>query len=99
MTKPPDRVERAAAKLPLMHPGSECAHLEALEDIAGPRADACEGCGTRNVLRVCLECGHVGCCESHRGHAEAHFRETGHELIKAWKGGAFVYCYRDRRYL
>lgn len=82
-----------------MHPGNECHHLRELGGTATPRAEACEGCGTRKVLRVCLTCGHVGCCESDKGHAAAHFEETGHELIRAWRGGAFVYCYAHGRYL
>jgi len=51
------------------------------------------------TLRVCLSCGHVGCCESWRGHASAHAEETGHPVIAAWRGGAFAYCYPHRRYL
>jgi len=33
-----------------------------------------------------------------QGHASAHAAETGHLLIRAWKGGAFVYCF-DHGYL
>lgn len=78
-------------KLPLA--GEPCEHLRALDTPAEPRAERCEECGAERVLRVCLECGHVGCCDSDRGHASAHARETGHPLIESWKGGAFVYCY------
>lgn len=82
-----------------MQPGDECDHLRGLDHMAGPRAEVCEGCGSAKVLRVCLTCGHVGCCGSPGGHAAKHFEETGHELIRAWKGGAFVYCYAHGRYL
>jgi CPA1 family monovalent cation:H+ antiporter len=45
------------------------------------------------MLRVCLTCGHVGCCDSGNRHAREHARDSGHLLIRAWRGGAFVYCY------
>lgn len=80
-------------RLPLMHPGEECPHLLAAGRAADPRADACEECGIARVLRVCMTCGHVGCCDSARGHARTHAQQTGHPLIRAWRGGALVYCY------
>lgn len=80
------------ARLPLR--GLGCEHLDALETIAAPVAETCQECGSRSVLRVCLTCGHVGCCDSHHGHATQHARESGHPLIRAWKGGAFVYGYQ-----
>lgn len=86
-------VGKREARLPLMHAGDECPHLGDVEELAEPRAAACEECGKGKVLRVCLSCGHVGCCDSHRGHARQHAEQTGHPLIRAWKGGAFVYCY------
>ncbi len=68
---------------------------------AGPRSDACEECGLGFNLRVCTECGHVGCCESQRGHDTAHFRETGHPVIKSLPlgPGAFTWCYSCRSYV
>lgn len=94
----PDRAPNSAPLrgLPLMHRGSECAHLRGLGRIAEPRAESCEECGVRGSLRVCLTCGHVGCCDSANRHARAHAEQTGHTLIRAWKGGAFVYCYEHR---
>lgn len=86
-------------RLPLIHPGEECEHLRALDEPADPRAEACEECGAERTLRVCLTCGHVGCCESWNGHGTAHAEASGHPLVAAWRGGAFVYCYPDRRYL
>jgi CPA1 family monovalent cation:H+ antiporter len=86
------------AGLPLIHRGQECGHLRALGAVAEPRTEYCEECGARRMLRVCLACGHVGCCDSAHGHAREHARRTGHQLIRAWRGGAFVYCY-EHRYL
>ena len=45
------------------------------------------------LAEACQECGHVGCCDAHQGHATSHALESGPRLIRAWKGGAFVYCY------
>lgn len=78
-------------------PGT-CEHLEAIAEPAAPRADACEECGTQASLRVCLTCGHVGCCDSSQGHATAHARGSGHPIIRALPRG-FTYCYVDRDYL
>ena len=76
-----------------MRPVGSCEHVEQLARPAAPRADTCEECGARRALRVCLTCGHVGCCDSGQGHARMHANDSGHPLIRAWKGGAFVYCY------
>lgn len=79
--------------------GEGCTHIP--ETIARPRADACEECGSRSSLRVCTECGHVGCCESQAGHARAHALEHHHPVIKALPlgPGHFTWCYECRRYV
>ena len=48
-------------------------------------------------LRLCLECGHVGCCDSSVGrHAELHFHETGHPVMRSIEPGeAWRWCYID----
>ena len=66
-----------------------------------PSAAGCEDClreGTRWVhLRVCLTCGHVGCCDSSpRRHARAHFLDTGHPIIRTVEPGEdWAYCFVD----
>jgi uncharacterized UBP type Zn finger protein len=52
-------------------------------------------------LRMCLECGHVGCCDSSKNrHARAHFHETTHPLIQsAERGEDWRWCYVDEVYL
>ena len=68
------------------------------------RARACEECAAIgaewNELRVCLTCGHVGCCEdSTHAHALQHFKATGHPLIAPLeRGETWGWCYLDRRY-
>ncbi len=46
-------------------------------------------------LRVCLTCGHVGCCDSSGPrHATAHFRRTGHPVMRsAEPGEAWRWCF------
>jgi hypothetical protein len=69
-----------------------------------PRADACEECAAIGAkwteLRVCLTCGHVGCCEDSRhAHALQHFKATGHPIIAPQEDEpGWTWCYVHRRY-
>jgi uncharacterized UBP type Zn finger protein len=84
-------------------PKARCGHFVDVEPVT-PRADACEECralGERwNELRVCLTCGHVGCCEdSKHAHALRHFQATGHPLIASLeRGESWSWCYVHRQY-
>jgi uncharacterized UBP type Zn finger protein len=48
-------------------------------------------------LRLCLACGHVGCCDSSPGkHATAHFHGEGHPLIRSYEPGEdWWWCFVD----
>jgi uncharacterized UBP type Zn finger protein len=48
-------------------------------------------------LRLCLSCGHVGCCDSSKNkHATKHFHKTQHPLIRSNEPGeSWVWCYVD----
>jgi uncharacterized UBP type Zn finger protein len=48
-------------------------------------------------LRLCLECGHVGCCDSSKNkHATRHFRSSKHPLARSIEPGEqWVWCYVD----
>jgi transposase-like protein len=48
-------------------------------------------------LRLCLVCGHVGCCDSSKNrHATKHAHETEHPLVGSIEPGeAWRYCYVD----
>jgi uncharacterized UBP type Zn finger protein len=67
-----------------------------------PRSAECEECaqdGESNWahLRMCLVCGHVGCCDSspHR-HATAHFHATDHPVMRSIEPGEdWRWCYLD----
>lgn len=48
-------------------------------------------------LRLCTECGHVGCCDSSKNkHATRHFHATQHPLVRSIEPGEnWVWCYVD----
>ena len=81
-----------------------CEHVNEVRPVT-PAANGCEEClalGVQwNELRVCLSCGHVGCCEdSEHAHALQHFNATGHPLIAAYeRGETWSWCYVHRRYV
>ncbi len=76
-----------------------CTHVPT--DVAAPRSDRCEECGSRHSLRLCATCGHVGCCESQRGDARAHALGSDHPVIKSVPLGqrSFTWCYACRDYV
>jgi len=49
-------------------------------------------------LRLCLTCGHVGCCDnSPNRHATRHYHETKHPVARSYEPGeTWGYCYADR---
>jgi uncharacterized UBP type Zn finger protein len=81
-----------------------CRHLSAVEPVPA-RTPGCEECsklGTRWVhLRLCLSCGHVGCCDSSPGrHATAHFHATSHPVMASFEPGErWAWCYVDEEEL
>lgn len=80
-----------------------CEHLDALERPRAspitPSAAGCEEClrdgGEWVHLRLCMTCGHVGCCDSSPGrHATRHFHERQHPVMKSFEPGeAWAWCY------
>jgi monovalent cation/hydrogen antiporter len=86
-------------------PGGEtCADLAHYPASPTPDGDlACEDClveGTRWVaLRRCLECGHVGCCDSSpRQHATRHFHESSHPVMQSAEPAEdWRWCYRHHQ--
>ena len=77
-----------------------CTHLDQIRTVI-PQTDGCEQClrtGDDWVhLRLCLTCGHVGCCDdSNNKHATAHFHSSGHPVIKSLEPGeGWRWCYID----
>ena len=78
-----------------------CKHLAQVRDVAAKTPDGCEEClqsGDGWVhLRLCLECGHVGCCDSSPNrHATKHFHQTKHPVMRSFEPGEdWGYCYVD----
>lgn len=78
-----------------------CEHLRAARDHQPNTPDGCEEClatGDEWVhLRLCLGCGHVGCCDSSKNrHATKHYRATRHPVIRSFEPGeTWRYCYVD----
>ncbi|WZP00526.1 UBP-type zinc finger domain-containing protein [Isosphaeraceae bacterium EP7] len=76
-----------------------CHHIDGVEPVPAKTPDGCEECleeGTPWVhLRLCLECGHVGCCDSSPGmHATKHFHGTGHPVMASYEPGErWGWCY------
>ena len=79
---------------------ARCPHLDQVRGVT-PSADGCEDClriGSRWLhLRLCMECGHVGCCDSSPNrHATKHFHATNHPIIKSFQPGEeWGWCYVD----
>ena len=75
-----------------------CVHQPA--EMAGPRSTTCEACGESRNLRACAICGHVGCCESLNAHNTAHYRDSGHPVIRSMPvADGFTWCYVCEAYL
>jgi CPA1 family monovalent cation:H+ antiporter len=85
-------------------PGGACEHLEHAPVVVTPTTpDGCEECladGTTWVhLRLCLDCGHVGCCDSSpMKHAAKHYEETGHPVMRSFEQGeTWRWCFTDEK--
>ena len=79
-----------------------CEHLIHAPGVTAPSAPRiCRGCEREGLqwvhLRLCLTCGNVGCCSSSAGnHAERHFQDTGHPVMRSFEPGeAWRWCYVD----
>ena len=82
----------------------ECPHVKEIRDVK-PSAKGCEDClktGDSWVhLRMCLICGHVGCCDSSKNkHATKHFHRTKHPIVQSIEPGEdWRWCYVDEMML
>ncbi len=102
-----DRLELAQDEIReeelILVPGSaECTHLHKSPRALRPDTPGvCQGCidadSTWVHLRMCLYCGHIACCDSSpMRHATAHYRDTGHPVMRSVEPGeAWRWCYVD----
>jgi uncharacterized UBP type Zn finger protein len=77
-----------------------CTHLDSILEVT-PNTDGCEEClaidGWWVHLRLCLACGHVGCCDSSPNrHASKHAGVEGHPVVQSLEPGEdWLWCYVD----
>jgi uncharacterized UBP type Zn finger protein len=77
-----------------------CPHATGLTPVPA-RSDGCEEClktgGVWVHLRLCLTCGHVGCCDSSPGrHATRHYERIDHPIVASFEPGErWMWCYVD----
>jgi hypothetical protein len=84
-----------------------CSHLEQAAARPGgvkPSGPGCAEClrtgGVWVHLRLCLACGHIGCCDNSPGrHATKHAHQTEHPVIRSYEPGEeWGYCYDDEQF-
>ena len=81
-----------------------CSHRDLIQPVTG-NTTGCEECmqtgDTWVHLRLCMICGHVGCCDNSKNkHASKHYQETGHPIIRSFQPGeSWMWCYEDKMYL
>ena len=82
-----------------------CEHSDFAMVLEPRTSDGCEECIRNNYkwvhLRLCLECGHVGCCDSSRyKHATKHYHKTDHAIMASLEAGdSWAWCYADERFV
>jgi uncharacterized UBP type Zn finger protein len=83
----------------------QCTHLGQVHDVKPGTPQGCEECLKMHAgwvhLRMCLSCGHVGCCDdSPNTHATKHFHATKHPIIKSFQPGEdWGWCYVDEMFM
>jgi monovalent cation:H+ antiporter-2, CPA2 family len=89
-----------AAPIGFIPTNGTCGHVAAITPVR-PSAQGCEDClrigATWVHLRLCMSCGHVGCCDSSPNkHATKHFHQTSHPIVRSLEPGEdWGWCYPD----
>jgi hypothetical protein len=82
-----------------------CPHVVQIRPVAPRTPEGCEEClrtGSGWVhLRLCLTCGHVGCCDSSPNrHARRHAHASGHAIVQSFQPGEdWRWCYVDETFV
>ena len=81
-----------------------CDHLQQSTHAPSPQPpEGCAEClreGRRWVhLRLCMTCGHIGCCDSSPGrHATGHYGASGHPVIRSYEANeSWRWCFIDEQ--
>ena len=83
---------------------TNCTHISLKQNVS-PGTNGCQECMKTGdewlLLRMCLICGHVGCCDTSKGkHATKHFQETGHPIVRMLEQPDETdWCYIDKVYI
>jgi monovalent cation/hydrogen antiporter len=95
-------LEERSEELLAPHRGDKCEHLRAAGQVPSPQTpQGCEECLAEGLqwvhLRLCLACGHVGCCDSSVGrHASEHYARSQHPVVRSFETGeAWRWCFVD----
>ena len=79
-----------------------CNHTDSVTIQAAPEPAVCPECVAQGDswvhLRICMTCGHMGCCDSSKNkHATKHFESSQHPIIKSLEPGEdWAWCYVDK---
>ena len=82
-----------------------CEHAADMRIFEPRSTEGCEECIKNNYkwvhLRLCLSCGHVGCCDSSiYKHATKHFHAESHPVIASLEPNEnWAWCYEDDRFV
>jgi uncharacterized UBP type Zn finger protein len=85
--------------------GTGCSHLDEIRDVVPRTPSGCEEClNSGDVwvhLRLCMHCGHVGCCDSSKNrHATAHFHHSHHPVVRSFQPDEdWMWCFLDQVYV
>jgi uncharacterized UBP type Zn finger protein len=86
-------------------PSVGCPHVRAIRPVTPHTTAGCEDClriGSVWVhLRLCLSCGHVGCCDSSPNrHARKHAHSARHPIVHSFEPGEdWRWCYVDETFV
>lgn len=80
---------------------NKCLHTESVSVVEAPERMVCPACVAQGDswvhLRICMSCGHVGCCDSSKNkHATKHFETSQHPVMRSLEEGeTWAWCYVD----
>lgn len=84
---------------------ADCTHLDEIRDVEPRTPAGCEECLATGAwwvhLRLCMTCGHVGCCDSSPNkHATKHYHQSHHPVVRSFEPGEdWAYCYADDAFI
>ncbi len=80
----------------------KCQHTDIVAVVKAPEDLVCPECVALDDnwvhLRICMTCGHVGCCDSSKNkHAHKHYQTTGHPIMRSLeRGESWAWCFIDK---